>query len=199
MHELHNDLDRLLGRKYRKRAERDTAMLPLLPLYAALTDGEFRLVSASAVDAHDAGLAIALATGIRDAAVELVTAVAAEDALAAGLATSRLGDTLRDRLWTGLQPVLGESVAEDLDRHVDLFDGLLEEAVAERIPDAFRGRKYVDVLYGIRMAVRVYLGRSLAADDSSARRLVPLLRLITGTLPLGETTSPPCRWILLAA
>jgi hypothetical protein len=203
MHHLQADLGRLFERKYRKKADRDRAMLPLQPLYAAVTGGTYRLLPAFAVDPKDAGVAIAVATGLRGATVELATFATAAKAVDDGLDTSRLGDLLRDRQWAALAPLLGDSLAAELDTHVEAFDSLLEEAlwddVGERLPSAFDGKRFIDVRYGMRMAVRSYLGRSLAADDGAARRIVPLLRLLAGAIPLGETATPPHRWMVLTA
>lgn len=200
MRHLLAGLDRLLKQKIRKSADREWSAQILRPLYAAAAGRSYRLVPAGALDAGDAGTAIAVATGLRGATVDLSSASIADASLLAGTATSRLGDLVRDRSCLDLRALLGDALLGDLDEHAEEFDAHLEEAVWdavwERLPQQYDGKPFLDVRYGIRTAVRAYLGRTLAGDVDGGRSLRPLVRLVTGAIPLGESAATG-RWHVL--
>lgn len=201
MSELRKDLERLLERRFKKKTERDRVIQPLLPLYAAIAGG-YAMAPVASLDPVDAGTAIAIATGLRSANAAIVPCGNLNPALAGTIDASRLGTLLRDRYCLDLRALLGDSLLDELDRHVEAFDADLEEAVEdsvwERLPEAFDGKPLLDARFGMRTAVRAYLGRQLGDDDTAGRRLVPLLRLLAHAVPFGVSTSPPHYWFVLA-
>lgn len=200
MSDLHHDLERLLAAAIGSATKRDRIAQTLKPLYDAATSA-YPLAPVGTLDPGDVGTALALATGQPASSVALVRCGAIRPTVADDVDASRLGNLLRDRYCLDLHRRLGDARLAALDAHVASFDERLEEAlwsaVLPRLPDSFAGKPSLDMRYGMRTALRAYLGRVLCNDDVNAHRLVPLLRLLAHAVPVGEAIVPPHYWFIL--
>lgn len=167
------------------------AIVPILK--HAANGNVFPSMNALVPEEHDVRSAISAATGTAVRRVELVSvsALATRRELLVGETyTVTLADALERRLGFGLSLRLGGQRWKALrgkfgyDETVSLADYLL--AANTRIPRD-----------NVRAATFAAAGFVLAGELDLANRLVPLLRLLTSIVPLGEKAAESGTWVVI--
>ena len=184
----------------RDRRALTKALDALRPLYAAAELGEFRLAKMAAFDHRTVRIAINLGTDRPASGLLLLPLRKLAPRLVGLLRWSALGDALRDGRMIPLRSRLPAPLRDGIEQHVQEFESAIEtalwDAVWENAPDELIGKPAMDVLYGVRTAVWSYLAL-VALEDDDARRLAPLIRLLSAGIILGESNDLPGTWVVL--